>query len=73
MNNEKPLIPNGQIEQMFLRICSDDQMRNYVEHVNSGNIALATAYASKTVTRKFFQLVEADENREQNSVNVEGN
>lgn len=63
MQNEKPLIPNGQIEQMFLRICDDAQMNIYVNHVNSGNIALATAYASKTVTRKFFQLVEADEAR----------
>lgn len=58
---DKPLIPNGQIEQMFLRICTDEQMNVYVNHVNSGNIALATAYASKTVTRKFFQMVEKEE------------
>jgi hypothetical protein len=61
MNMEKPLIPNGQIEQMFLRICSDEQMLVYVGHVNSGSIALATAYASRLVTRKFFQLIDAEE------------
>lgn len=57
MNTEKPLIPNGQIEQMFLRIANDDQMGVYVTHVNSGNIALATAYASQMVTRVFMKLV----------------
>lgn len=59
--NDKPLIPNGQIEQMFLRICTDEQMRIYVDHVNSGNIALATAYASRLVTKKFFELVAKEE------------
>lgn len=64
MNNkdmEKALIPNAQIEQMFLRICSDEQMKTYVKHVDEGRINLATAYASKTVTKKFFELVQKDE------------
>lgn len=55
---DKPLIPNGQLETMFLRICTDDQMGVYVNFVNEGNIALATAYVSKIVTRKFFKMVE---------------
>ena len=58
---DKALIPNGLIEQMFLRMCNDDQMNIYVNHVNSGNIALATAYASKLVARKFFLMIENEE------------
>lgn len=61
MTQDKALIPNGQIEQMFLRICTDEQMKIYVDHVNSGNIALATAYTSRLVTKKFFQLIEKEE------------
>lgn len=57
----KPLIPNGQIETMFLRICTDEQMQTYVKHIEQGRINLATAYASNIVTRKFFQLVEKEE------------
>lgn len=58
---DKPLIPNGQIETMFLRICTDDQMATYVRHVENHRIALATAYASRLVTKKFFQLIERSE------------
>lgn len=58
---EKALIPNQQIEMMFLRICTDEQMQIYVKHVNSHNLALATAYASNIVYKKFFQLVEKEE------------
>lgn len=59
---EKPLIHNAQIEQMFLRICTDEQMDIYVTHVEAGRISLATAYASRIVTQKFFELVEKEEN-----------
>jgi hypothetical protein len=44
-------------------MCTDEQMEIYVKHVNSGNYALATAYASKLVTRKFFDLIEKEEKR----------
>lgn len=63
-NIDKALIPNAQIEQMFLRIATDLQMRTYVKHVDEGRINLATAYASKTVTKKFFQLVEKEDRGE---------
>jgi len=58
---DKTLIPNGQIEQMFLRICTDEQMVIFVNHFNSGNIALATAYASRIVTKRFFSMIEEQE------------
>lgn len=58
---DKPLIPNAQIEQMFLRIATDEQMQIYVKHVDENRINLATAYASKTVTRKFFEMVQNEE------------
>jgi len=63
-NTDKALIPNAQLEMMFLRICTDEQMNHYANHVNSGNIALATAYVSKIVTRKFFQMIENEERNE---------
>lgn len=61
MTNEKALIPNAQIEQMFLRLCTDEQMKTYVKHIDEGRINLATAYASQLVTKKFFQMIENEE------------
>lgn len=67
MNNEKALIPNKQIEDMFLRICTDEQMNTYVSHVDSGRINLATAYASRLVTKKFFDMIRDEEVRNGNA------
>lgn len=61
--SEKSLIPNGQIEQMFLRICTDEEMNIYINHVDCGRINLATAYASRKVTATFFRLVEDAEKK----------
>lgn len=58
---EKALIPNAQIEQMFLRIADDEQVKAFVSHVDNNRINLATAYASKTVTKKFFEMIEKEE------------
>ena len=60
-NINKSLIPNSQIEVMFLRICTDAQMKTFTDHIDAGRINLATAYASGIVFRKFFQLVEREE------------
>lgn len=60
-NKEQTLIPNGQIELMFLRICTDEQMQIFVKHVDEGRINLATAYASNIVYKKFFQLIEKED------------
>ena len=60
---DKSLIPNTQIEQMFLRICTDEQMATYINHVDCGRVNLATAYASRLVTKVFFRLVEEDEKK----------
>jgi len=60
-NLNKSLIPNSQIEMMFMRICDDMQIETYMEHIENGRINLATAYASMIVTKKFFTLVEKEE------------
>ena len=65
---EESLIPNSQIETMFLRISDDEQMQQYVKLVEAGHQSLATAYASNTVYRLFFKLVEK---YEQNGGSVE--
>lgn len=61
-NKEQTLIPNGQIEVMFLRICTDSQMQIFVGHVDAGRINLATAYASNIVYKRFFQMINKEEN-----------
>jgi len=55
---EESLIPNTQIESMFMRICTDDQMTKYTGLVEKGHISLATAYASNMVYKLFYKLVE---------------
>lgn len=52
------LIPNSQIEEMFLRVANDEEVRRYMNLINSNFIALATSYASSKITRVFFQLVD---------------
>lgn len=68
-NREESLIPNSQIETMFLRIATDDQMVKYVKFVDEGHQSLATAYASARVFELFFPLVEF---YERNNGNIEG-
>lgn len=58
---EKSLIPNAQIEEMFLRIATDDMMKVYSQHIEAKRINLATAYASRAVTKKFFQMIAKEE------------
>lgn len=58
---EKALIPNGQIEEMFLRIATDDMMKVYSEHIEAKRINLATAYASNAVKKKFFKMIANEE------------
>jgi len=55
---EDSLIPNTQIESMFMRICSDEEMAQYLKLVEQGHISLATAYASNSVYKLFYKLVE---------------
>lgn len=52
---------------MFLRICTDEQMNTYVSHVDSGRINLATVYASRLVTKKFFDMIRDEEVRNGNA------
>ncbi len=52
------LIPNSQIESMFMRVCDDDQMKQYMQLIDNGHISLATAYASNLVYKTFYALVE---------------
>lgn len=56
------LIPNTQIESMFLRVANDHQMEKYTNLIEKGHISLATAYASNTVNKIFYALVERFEN-----------
>lgn len=51
-------IPNTQIESMFMRVATDLQMEKYMNFINTKNIPLATAYASNTVYRIFYKLVD---------------
>lgn len=54
---EESLIPNTQIEAMFMRVCSDDQMSKYVSLVEREHISLATAYASNIINTLWYPLV----------------
>lgn len=51
-------IPNSQIESMFMRVCTDEQMTKYMELIDKGHMPLATAYASNVVYKIFYYLVE---------------
>lgn len=51
---EKSLIPNAQLEQMFLLICTDSQMQEYNKLIENGHIAIASAYASHRVSKTFM-------------------
>lgn len=55
---EESLIPNSQIEIMFMRVCNDSQMKNYTDLIEKGHVSLATAYASNMVYKVFYALVE---------------
>lgn len=57
-NRQEALIPNTQIEAMFLRICTDEQMQKYTDLIDKGHISLATAYASNLVYKTFYYLVD---------------
>jgi hypothetical protein len=61
-NRNDSMIPNTQIESMFLRVANDEQMRKYTELIEKGHISLATAYASNTTYKIFYALVERFEN-----------
>mgnify|MGYP001616342084 CR=1 FL=1 len=52
------LIPNSQLEAMFLRIATDKSMGQYLSYIKQGNTGLATAYASKKVYNLFMYLVD---------------
>ena len=60
------LIPNTQIESMFLRISSDDEMGQYTRLVEAGHISLETAYASNKVYKLFYLLVDEFEKQGEN-------
>ena len=53
----KALIPNAQIEGMFFRIATDEQVATYIRLAEAGRINLATAYASQRVHKKFMQMI----------------
>lgn len=55
---EESLIPNSQIETMFLRICQDEQMQKYIDLIEKGHVSLATAYASNIVYKVFYALID---------------
>ena len=69
MSKKEALIPNAQLEEMFLRVCTDDQMRQYTQLVDSGYISLATAYASRLVHRLFFEMIEEREAKQKTTYN----
>lgn len=54
-------IPNKCIEKWFLRICNNDQIQIYYKFIDEKQIALATAYATNVVDKKFMTLVEKNE------------
>lgn len=66
---EKSLIPNAQIEEMFLRIADDAMMKVYSKHIEAKRINLATAYASRAVTKKFFAMIEQEDKKMQYNLN----
>lgn len=51
---EESLIPNSQLESMFLSIATDEQMQNYTTLIEKGQIHTATAYASHRVKKIFM-------------------
>lgn len=51
--DDKSLIPNTQLEQMFMSICTDEQMQEYQKLIQKGLIHTASAYASHKVQRTF--------------------
>jgi hypothetical protein len=53
---ESSLIPNSQLESMFLSICTDEQMQEYQKLIEKELVATASAYASHKVTRTFQHL-----------------
>lgn len=55
---DESLIPNTQIESMFLRICTDDQIKQYTKLIDDGHVSLATAYASNTVYKTFYLMID---------------
>lgn len=57
-SRDESLIPNSQIETMFLRIANEDQIKIYIEHCEHGRQSLATAYASNLIYKLFFALVD---------------
>ncbi len=50
---EQSLIPNTQLEQMFMRVCDDEQMQEYQRLIDKDLIHTASAYASHRVMRTF--------------------
>jgi len=60
-NQNKALIPNKQIEEMFFRMSNDEEVQRYMALIEQGFMPLATAYASKKVTKKFFEMIEKQE------------
>ena len=60
-NMNKALIPNKQIEEMFLRMSNDEEVQKYMALIKQGFMPLATAYASNKVTKKFFEMIEKQE------------
>lgn len=68
-NRNDSLIPNTQIESMFMRVCNDDQMTKYVSLVDNGHVSLATAYASNIIYKIFYALVDR---AERDNVDIEG-
>lgn len=57
ISQDKASIPNAQLEDMFLRIATDEQVGSYFRLVEAGRINLATAYASQRVHKKFFEMI----------------
>lgn len=53
VSKEESLIPNSQLEQMFMSICTDDQMQEYTKLIEKGLTHTASAYASHKVQRTF--------------------
>jgi len=60
-NQNKALIPNKQIEEMFFRMSNDEEVQRYMALIEQGFMPLATAYASNKVTKKFFEMIEKQE------------
>ncbi len=61
MPKEKPLIPNKQIELMFFRVATDEEVQKYVEMAEHGLRHTASAYASNKVFHLFMDLVDLAE------------